>query len=139
MTANSSTDQKDLKLLLSRIDMFSSNAFEVLFSLLQVYMGIKYAFMYCISFCLFVFLQKVYNILLPSWGQKQPISVASAHIFVTLLSNSLAILKVLMNELLENGTYKVWLYNTNCRAYITVVLCSIEIQGSSTWCYPYTW
>ena len=109
MTANSSTDQKDLKLLLSIIDMFSSNAFEVLFSLLQVYMGIKYAYMYCIS--LFCFLQKVYNILLPSWSQKQPISVANAHIFVALISNSLAILKILMNELLENGTYKVQLYH----------------------------
>jgi len=64
-------------------------------------MGTKYTCMYCI------FLQKITNILLPSWSQKQPISVANAHIFVALISNSLAILKILMNELLENGTYKV--------------------------------
>ena len=34
-------------------------------------------------------------------------SVANANVFVSLISTSLAVLKILLNELLDNSTYKV--------------------------------
>ena len=34
-------------------------------------------------------------------------SVANANVFVSLISTSLAVLKILLNELMDNSTYKV--------------------------------
>ena len=77
--------QRDPKWTQAVISLFSSNAMEVLIDLLK----------------------KLSEVVLPSWCQKQPLTVTHAGSIVNLATFALQLLKAMLTSLLSNGDYQL--------------------------------